>query len=53
MALLDVVTGAVLIADAFSGGDIFLWLRITYLSISLLFQYTTLYIGILRNFVLF
>jgi len=41
MALFVVVTGAVFFADTFKLGDIFL-----------LFQYTTLYICILRNFVL-
>ena len=53
MALLDVVTGAVFIVDVVSLGDIFLSFRITHRSISLLFQYTTLYICILRNIVLF
>ena len=58
-ALLDVATGVVFIVDAFSTSDIFLQLRITHTysspvslhntvyharSISLLFQYTTLYI---------
>jgi hypothetical protein len=44
MALLDVVTGAVLIDDAFRVCDNFLWIRIADRSISLLFQHTTLYI---------
>ena len=44
MALLDVVTGAVFIVNAFKVYVNFLWLRITQRSISLLFQYTTLYI---------
>ena len=44
MSLLDVVRGAVFIVSAFKVGYIFLWLRITQRSISLLFQYTSLYI---------
>ena len=44
MALLEVVTGAVFIVNAFKVGDIFLWLRITQRSFSFLFHYTTLYI---------